>query len=150
MIELLDIRKACNALLKSNFPSIPVKSQDIEKGFLRPSFTTIFDEINVVTLESLIETSLKVYVYYFPELNTDDFYLNLDDVKYKLPLIFGNKLAVNDRYLDVNEPSVNVVDGIIVFEFDMLFYQDKPLTQAEIDAQTMQELEFKFKEKASE
>lgn len=125
MIELLDIRKACNTLLKTNFSSIPVKSQDIEKGFVRPSFTVIFDELSNVTLESLIETSLKVYVYYFPELNTDDFYLNLDDVKYKLPLIFGNKLAVKDRFLDVNEPTVNVVDGIIVFEFDMLFYQDK-------------------------
>lgn len=126
MIELLDIRKACNTLLKTNFTNIPVKSQDIEKGFARPSFTTIFDDVSNVTLESTIETSLKVYVYYFPELNTDDFYLNLDDVKYKLPLIFGNKLAVKDRFLDVNEPTVNVVDGIIVFEFDMLFYQDKP------------------------
>lgn len=140
MIELLDIRKACNTLLKTNFPSIPVKSQDIEKGFARPSFTTEFDQLSNVTLESLIETSLKVYVYYFPELNTDDFYLNLDDVKYKLPLIFGNKLAVNDRNLDVNEPTVNVVDGIIVFEFDMLFYQDKP----SIDGPLMQELETKF------
>jgi len=147
MIELLDIRKSCNTLLKTNFPTIPVKSQDIEKGFVRPSFTTIFDEVKNVTLESLIETSLKVYVYYFPELNTDDYYLHLDDVKYKLPLIFGNKLAVNDRYLDVNEPTVNVVDGIIVFEFDMFFYQDKPLSAKEIEAQTMQDLEFKFKKR---
>ena len=145
MIELLDIRKACNTLLKTNFPSIPVKSQDIEKGFARPSFTTIFDDVSNVTLESTIETSLKVYVHYFPELNTDDFYLHLDDMKYKLPLIFGNKLAVNDRYLDVNEPKANVVDGIVVFEFDMLFYQDKPLSKAEIEAQLMQELAFKFK-----
>lgn len=145
MIELLDIRKACNTLLKTNFPSIPVKSQDIEKGFARPSFTTIFDDVSNVTLESIIETSLKVYVYYFPELNTDDFYLNLDDVKYKLPLIFGNKLAVNDRYLDVNEPTATVVDGIVVFEFDMLFYQDKPLSKSEIEAQLMQDLAFKFK-----
>jgi len=150
MIELLDIRKACNTLLKTNFPSIPTKSQDIEKGFARPSFTTIFDDVSNVTLESTIETSLKVYIYYFPELNTDDFYLNLDDVKYKLPLIFGNKLAVNDRYLDVNEPIANVVDGIIVFEFDMLFYQDKPLSKAELEAQLMQELAFKFQKKASE
>ena len=145
MIELLDIRKACNTLLKTNFPSIPVKSQDIEKGFVRPSFTVVFDDVSNVTLESLIETSLKVYIYYFPELNTDDYYLHLDDVKYKLPLIFGNKLAVNDRFLDVNEPTANVVDGIIVFEFDMLFYQDKPLSAKELEAQLMQDLEFKFK-----
>lgn len=126
MIELLDIRKACNDLLKANFPTIPVKSQDVEKGFARPSFTTEFDNVSNVTLDSLIETSLKVYIYYFPDLNMDDYFLHLDDVKYKLSLIFGNKLAVKDRFLDVNEPEANIVDGIIVFEFDMLFYQDKP------------------------
>jgi len=145
MIELLDIRKTCVNLLKIHYPSIPTKSQDIEKGFVRPSFTVVFDDVSNVTLESLIETSLKVYIYYFPELNTDDYYLHLDDVKYKLPLIFGNKLAVNDRFLDVNEPTANVVDGIIVFEFDMLFYQDKPLSAKELETQLMQDLEFKFK-----
>lgn len=126
MIELLDLRKACNAVLNATYPNIQVKSQDVEKGFERPSFTITFDDIKNVTLESLIETSLNVTIYYFPDLNIDDYYLHLDDVKFKLSLAFGNQLKVLDRYLDINEPSAMIVDGIIVFEFSMLFYQEKP------------------------
>lgn len=125
MITLLDIRKSCNAVLKEKYPNIPIKSQDISKGFVRPSFTTTFDEVKNSVLESQVETSLTVMIYYFPDLNIDDYYLHLDDVKFNLPLIIGNKLKVLDRYLNINEPTANIVDGIVVFEFDMLFYQDK-------------------------
>lgn len=152
MIKLLDIRKACKNVLKANYPEIPIKSQDIEKGFARPSFTTEFEDIKIVTLESQIETSLNVTIYYFPDLNIDDYFLHLDDVKFNLPLIFGNKLKVLNRHLDINDPESNVVDGVVVFDFDMLFYQEKPsndtitnpTTGEEYDAELMQELYLKF------
>ena len=147
MITLLDIRKACNAVLKANYPTIPIKSQDVTKGFARPSFTTEFDEIKNSVLESQIETSLTVIVYYFPDLNINDYFLHLDEVKFNLPLIFGNKLKALDRYLNINEPVANIVDGIIVFEFDMLFYQDKPSSSAEHNRQLMQELDIHFEGK---
>lgn len=155
MIKLLDIRKACNNVLKASYPTIPIKSQDVEKGFARPSFTTVFDDIKNVTLESQIETSLNVTVYYFPDLNIDDYFLHLDDVKFNLPLIFSNKLKVLNRYLDVNEPTADIVEGIVVFEFNMLFYQEKPSndtitnpdTGEEFEAEIMQELEINLQRK---
>lgn len=130
MIELLDIRKSCNAILNANYPNIPTKSQDVEKGFDRPSFTVAFDDVKPYILGSLIEMSMRVTIYYFPALNIDDYYLHLDDMKLGLPINFGNKLKVLDRYLDINEPNADIVDGIIVFEFSMLFYQDKPEQEA--------------------
>lgn len=147
MISLLDLRKACNSILKANYPKIPIKSQDIEKGFARPSFTTVFDNVEPSTLESSIEVKMDVTIYYFPDLNIDDYFLHLDDVKFNLPIIFGNKLKVLDRYLNINEPTARIVDGIIIFEFSMLYYDEKPLSAAEIEAQLMQELDFKFKKR---
>lgn len=148
MIKLLDLRKACNDLLKKNYPNIPVKSQDVEKGFARPSFTTMFDNVEPSTLESSIEVKMDVTIYYFPDLNIDDYFLHLDEIKFNLPIIFGNKLKVLDRYLNINEPNVQVVDGVIVFEFTLHYYDDKPLSEAEIEAQLMQDLDFKFKKES--
>ncbi|MER1957924.1 MAG: DUF6838 family protein [Solibacillus sp.] len=147
MITLLDLRKACNSILKANYPNILVKSQDIEKGFARPSFTTMFDNVEPFTLESSIEVKLDVTIYYFPDLNMDNYFLHLDEVKFNLPIIFGNKLKVLDRYLNINDPIARIVDGIIVFEFSMLYEDEKPLSATEIEAQLMQELDFKFKRK---
>lgn len=147
MITLLDLRKACNSILKANYPKIPTKSQDIEKGFARPSFTTMFDNVESSTLESTIEVKLDVTIYYFPDLNMDNYFLHLDEVKFNLPIIFGNKLKVLDRYLNINDPIARIVDGIIVFEFWMLYEDEKPLSATEIEAQLMQELDFKFKRK---
>lgn len=147
MITLLDLRTACNRLLKAHYPTIPTKSQDIEKGFARPSFTTMFDNVEPATLESSIEVKMDVTIYYFPDLKMDDYFLHLDDVKFNLPIIFGNKFKVLHRYLDVNEPVAKVVDGIIVFEFSLHYYDDTPMTEneEEIQAMLMQELDFKFK-----
>lgn len=143
MIELLDIRKACNATLEFAYPNVPVKSQDVEKGFARPSFTVEFDDIQAVTLESLIETSLNVMIYYFPNPKMKDYYLHLDDARYKLSLAFGNQLKVLDRYLDINEPSASIVDGIIVFEFSMLFYQQSQSAIEESAAPMMENLHYR-------
>ena len=94
MITLKDIRLAINNKLKKL--GISVKSQDIEKGFARPSFSVFFDEVKIETLESQIETSLIVRIYYFTEVEGSEASLEILDMQQNLPLLFGNNLKVKD------------------------------------------------------
>lgn len=124
MITPFDIKSAVNQVLNGKFQPIKVKAQDITKGFIRPSFSTELDDVKIETLESQIETSLIVRAYYFPDLNNTDESLDVLNMQFLMQKTFGNKLNVADRSLNINEPSANVVDGILVFEFNMLFYQE--------------------------
>lgn len=143
MIKLTDIKKAINDQLKVAFPSIPVKAQDVTKGFARPSFTTFIDEPKVEELETQIETAATIIIYYFPDLKTTEKSIDVLDMQWELPTCIGNKLPVADRALNVIEPSSKIVDGILVFEFDIFFYQGRT-NAAEQTAELMQELHIKF------
>lgn len=133
MITLTDIKKAITSLLKTNF-SVPVISQDIEKGFARPSMTVYFDDVKIEQLESQIETFLLVQIYYFSKLDDEDASIDILEKQQSLPMLFGNNLKVKDRAIHITEPSSNLVDGILVFEFNLSFEQgteieDTPLIQ---------------------
>lgn len=140
MITLVDLKIAVNDILNSKFePLIPVIAQDVEKGFQRPSFTTEITEPKIETLESQIETSCTVTIYYFSDLKDTEKSISVLDMQWQLPILFGNKLKVANRALDIIEPSSDYGDGILVFEFDVLFYQGMEDSQ-ENTAEMMQEL----------
>lgn len=149
MIDFSQIKIAVNSFLKERFPEIPVKAQDITKGFERPSFTTEIEQPIVTTSESQLETSCTVVVYFFPEYDDNEKSLNVLDMKWKMPLFFGNKLLVANRALNINEPSADVVDGILVFRFEILFYQasDSQSSSHNPNAELMQELDINYKRK---
>lgn len=123
MITFFDIKKAVNAVLQSKLPQIKVKSQDISKGFERPSLTTEIEDAKVETLNGQIEMSCTVLIYYFPDLKNTEKSIDVLDMQFRLPIAFGNKLYVENRALNIDEPSSKVVDGILIFQFDILFYQ---------------------------
>ena len=149
MIDFSQIKIAVNSFLKERFPEIPVKAQDITKGFERPSFTTAIEQPIVTTSESQLETSCTVVVYFFPDFEDNEKSLNVLDMEWKMPLLFGNKLLVANRALNINEPSADVVDGILVFRFEILFYQasDSQSSSNNPNLELMQELDFNYKRK---
>ncbi|AVK82454.1 hypothetical protein C3943_02270 [Lysinibacillus sp. B2A1] len=123
MITFFDIKNAVNAVLQTKLPQIKVKAQDITKGFERPSLTTEIEDAKAETLNGQIEMSCTVLIYYFPDLKNTDKSIDVLDMQFRLPIAFGNKLYVANRALNINEPSSKVVDGILIFQFDILFYQ---------------------------
>lgn len=146
MITFTDIKKAVNMVLDTRYADVvPVIAQDITKGFARPSFTTEINDAKVEILESQVETSCTVTVYYFSDLKNIKKSIAVLDMQWQLPLLFGDTLHVADRLLNIVEPSANVVDGILVFEFDLLFYQIRENESEE--AEFMQELHMNLKGK---
>lgn len=123
MITFFDIKKAVNQVLFAKIPEIEVKAQDISKGFERPSLTTEIEDAKAETLHDQIEMSCTVLIYYFPDLKDTDKSIDVLDMQFRLPIAFGNKLKVGNRALNINEPSSKIVDGILIFQFDILFYQ---------------------------
>lgn len=122
MITLTDIKKSINRLLKSNF-DIDVIAQDVEKGFQRPSFTVYFDNVKIETLDTQIETSLTVRIYYFTEIEANNASIELLEMQQQLPLVFGNNLKVQDRAIHISDIDLSIVDGILIFEFGLSFEQ---------------------------
>lgn len=123
MITFIDLKKAVNTVLLTKVPEIKLKAQDISKGFLRPSLTTEIEDAKVEKLDEQIEMSCTVLIYYFPDLTNIEKSIDILDMQFRLPIAFGNKLYVGNRALNINEPSSKIVDGILIFQFDILFYQ---------------------------
>lgn len=123
MISFFDIKKAVNDVLLIKIPEIKVKAQDISKGFDRPSFTTVVEDAKAETLNDQIEMSCTVLIYYFPDIKNTEKSIDVLDMQFRMPIVFGNKLYVGNRALNIDEPSSKVVDGILIFQFDILFYQ---------------------------
>lgn len=121
MITLKDIRIAIVNQLKTL--GIPVKAQDIEKGFARPSFSVFFDEVKIETLYSQIETSLIVRIYYFTKIEGAEASIEILEMQQELPILFGNNLIVKDRAIHISDIDSSEVDGVFMFEFNMLFEQ---------------------------
>lgn len=150
MINLTHIKIAVNNMLNNEFaPLIRVISQDVKKGFQRPSFTTEITESKIEMLESQIETSCNVTIYYFSDLNDTENSISVLEMQWHLHTLFGNKLKVADRALNIIEPSSDYGDGILVFEFDILFYQasDSQSSSHNPNAELMQELDINYKRK---
>lgn len=139
MITFFDIKKAVNAVLLAKIPEIKVKAQDITKGFEQPSFTTEIEDAKAEELNAQIETGCTVLIYYFPDLKNNEKSIAVLDMQFRLPTAFGNKLHVKNRALNINEPSSKIVDGILIFQFDLLFYQAVE-SDVENAAELMQEL----------
>lgn len=136
MITFAKIKKAVNDKLKETF-NIPVNSNDIKEGFKRPSFFIEFDEPKVEGLLTQVEKSTIIRIYYFPT-NQNESSIEIIGMMDLLPNAFDMKLTVEDRQLDIFEPNFTISDGVLQFEFDLMFqdgrYEDE-------SAELMQELD---------
>ena len=137
MISYKQIKKAINDKLKANF-NIEINSKDIREGFIRPSFFVEFDEMNRIGLESQIERSFTVRIYFFAS-DMDAPSIENMEVQEELENAFDLKLQVADRHFNILEARSVVSDGVLQFEFEIQYEEGREIEEAE----KMQELEFK-------
>lgn len=123
MITPKTLRLTISQLIKDSFPGISVISQDVEKGFVQPSFTVRLEDYKPEQIQESIEQSLTVRVFYFPDFKDNDMSIDVLEKMFEVPRIFGNKLFVEDRALNIIDPEVIEVDGVLEFSFDLLFEQ---------------------------
>lgn len=140
MITPKIIKTAVNTLLQDKFPDIGVIAQEIEKGFKQPSITVRLEDVKIETLDESIETSLTVKTYYFPVLHDPDASVDVADKMFEISRLFGNKLYVEERALNVIDPSAKEIGGVLVHEFDLSFEQYDETSDREAQALPMKNL----------
>lgn len=151
MITPITLRIAIRTKLNEAFPSIPVIAQDVEKGFAQPSFTIRFEDYKPEQIQESLEQSLIVRVFYFPNFNDEDMSIDVLEKMFEIPRAFGNKLFVEDRALNIIDPEVIDIDGILEFSFSLLFEQYDETNDIEFssNAELMQELHIQMKKEGS-
>ena len=140
MITPTTIKTTVNRLLKNTFPNVPVISQNVEEGFQQPSFTVRIEDYTADSIQESLEQSMTVRVFYFPNFSDTEYHIDILDKQFKIARAFGNKLYVEDRALNVTEPSITIVDGVIDFSFDLLFEQYDEANDPEHGKPTSEEL----------
>lgn len=147
MITPSTIRGAVVSKLRAVFPTTPVISQDVEKGFVQPSFTVRFEDYQPEQIQESLEQAMNIRIFYFPNFDDPDMSVEVMDKTFEIPRAFGNKLYVADRALNINEPDVIEIDGILEYSFNLLFEQYDAENDAEAhpDAEVMQDLYIQIK-----
>lgn len=119
MITYKDIRIAINQKLKTT--GVPVNSRDVSEGYIRPSFFVQLNNVGRSGDENQVHKSMTVQIYYFP---TDryEYAIEVLDMQETLEELFDLKLNVKKRWLNVDEYSSFVNDGVLNAMFDVEFY----------------------------
>ena len=149
MITFKKIKTTVNKKLRSNFRDIDVSSKSANEGFERPSFKVELDNVKREGSLTQVERSCTVRIFYFP--STMDNAAELLDVQEVLGDLFDLKFTVEGRHLDVVEPNFDEIDGVLQFEFDIVFQEGRdreytiPQESGTViqDPEMMQNLEFR-------
>lgn len=78
------------------------------------------DNANRAGNESQVEKSLTVRIYYFPS-DRYEYAIEVLEMQETLEELFDLKLGVKDRYLNVDELTTFMNDGVLNCSFDMEF-----------------------------
>lgn len=122
MMDLLDIKKSINDILKENFPEVKLFANEVDEGFSKPAF---FTQLIPITLNyetvNFMSVRLMIVINYYTPVS-----IELDNLKMAMDLmkVFGMTLKVKDRYLLLENITTDNPDGILQFKFDLNYYQD--------------------------
>jgi len=126
-MDLIDVKKSINSILKISFPDVKLFANEVEEGFSKPAFFTQlipislnYDTINFMSVKLMI-----VINYYTPVA------IELDNLKVanKLRKAFGMSLKVCNRYLILRNITTDNADGILQFKFDLNYFQDTDMNK---------------------
>lgn len=140
MVKFEQILSSVILKLKTKIPDIDVQSQDIEEGFLRPSFFVELDSIKIDDLMKKLQgKKLTVRVIYFPSDKKKN-QLELLQMRDSLNECFvvDNVLQIDDdTATDILSASFSESNNILHFDFDIYIAE---MYVREITAELMEEL----------
>ncbi|OHW61383.1 hypothetical protein EUAN_22330 [Andreesenia angusta] len=121
-MDFVEIKKAVNTVLKTNFPDIDINAGETREGFKRPSFfTQIIPVVSEFETQNYKSNKLIIVTNYFPKKN-----IELDSLKMmnSLQRAFGMTLKVGSRVLTLKNIKSSIVDEIVQFKFDLDYFEN--------------------------
>lgn len=134
-IKYNDIVNHLKKLLKTNFPTYKIYSDEIKENMIRPAF-----HINLMP-----ETSINFNVFYREQnvlIDISYFSDDLPDMQSKtknldmantLQNIFNTDIKIYDNYINVSELDFDIVDRVLHTTFNLMWYNNNEITQADLD-----------------
>jgi len=123
MLTRAQIDKAVTGRLKTEFPTTPVQSSDVSEGFARPSFFVRIETNRTEHFRNSVRREMTCRIVYFPS-KRDIFEEEAYGVLDRLEKLFGLNLVVEDRTLTIEGASTEIVDKVVHYDFDLVFYDD--------------------------
>lgn len=100
MIEALEVKAACNSVLRSAFPNLKIYGSDTTGALDRPSFyTEIVPYITDYQTTNLVKQSMAFKISFMEEVTDEEFEL---EALAKIRKAFGLKLEIGDRKITVS------------------------------------------------
>lgn len=118
-MDLLNVKRAINSVLETNFPDVGIYAETVKEGFKRPSFFTQIIEIasNYET-KNYMSNKLMVVINFFSKNDT-----GLENTKMSAALksAIGMSIQVGERRLTPKNIRSDIVDGVLQFKFDLMY-----------------------------
>lgn len=146
MIKLSELLKAVNTRLKETFPNISVDSKDLSEVFNRPSFRTELDGVKTSAfMTTFKERNFTIRIYFFCT-KIGQGRLERLKVSDEIENAFLGTLWVNETFtIPVDEIEFEETDdGVLIASFDSITMEQ---IENDINAEMMEELEYKFDRK---
>lgn len=122
-MKIKDIKASINKAIKDNAPSYPINSNDVREGYKDGSFYVTFNKAKkILQNNSLYKRELAVRIHYFPK-NRENYSSECYEMQDRLEVAFGKHLKVGKRNITINETDSDIHEGILLFDFDMEFYE---------------------------
>lgn len=148
MLATSKIIIAVKKKIEKNF-QVKIQSQDIEEGFLRPSFFIELDNIKVEDfMKKLQEKNITVRITYFPSDLKGNQVENLK-VLDKLNEIFleDNILELDNNFVtEVNEVEASIINRLVHYSFE-IFLSEEYIRN--INKEMIEELDISFKKEGN-
>lgn len=148
MLATSKIIIAVKKKIEKNF-QVKIQSQDIEEGFLRPSFFIELDNIKVEDfMKKLQEKNITVRITYFPSDLKGNQVENLK-VLDKLNEIFleDNILELDNNFVtEVNEVEASIINRLVHYSFE-IFLSEEYIRN--VNKEMIEELDISFKKEGN-
>lgn len=142
-MDLIDIKKSINQVLKDNFLSIKIYPGDTKEGFQRPAFfTQVIPAVEEYETINYASSKMMIVINYFSENGTE-----LENIKMydELKNAFGMTLKVNHRSLLLKNISSETVDEVLQFKFDLDYFERTRQSKSEEAHDLMGDLKIKMR-----
>lgn len=119
----VQINKAINELIKAEFPTVPIQSRDVSKGFNRPSFYVDLETNNMGTSQFTLERDMTCRILFFPT-DRHEYKEEVYQVQDKLETIFGLNFAAGDRVITIAESDTDIIDKVLHCNFNFIYLEN--------------------------
>lgn len=141
MIKFNDLVNGLSKILKTNFPTYKIYTEEIKEGLKRPAFHILTMPLTSNNFNQYYrEQQCLIDISYFSDEKSDlqSNIMNLE-MSNKLQTVLNTELKVLDRDLNIQELQFETVERVLHTTFTLIWYNENEVTKAYLDSHVIME-----------